>query len=71
MHFRVPVASLVCVFLTLGCVTQVQAAQADTVSEIHNEAAGSFVFFDPGTGHPITVWYCRVRRSRTTLASCS
>jgi hypothetical protein len=35
------------------------AGQAQSASRIRDEATGSFLFVDPGSNHPITVWFCR------------
>ena len=35
------------------------AAGQPNVAEIKRQASGSFVFTDPGSHHPITVWFCR------------
>ena len=42
----------------VSCV-QVSAQQPATVSEITSRTTGTFVFNDPGSHHPITVWFCR------------
>jgi poly(3-hydroxybutyrate) depolymerase len=51
-------------FLALGALGLASArradpSQTDAPSEITRRAAGSFRFTDPGTTHPITVWFCR------------
>ena len=38
---------------------RVAAGQPGVASNITRQTAGSFVFADPGTHHPITVWFCR------------
>jgi poly(3-hydroxybutyrate) depolymerase len=35
------------------------AGQSDGASAIKRQMSGSFVFTDPGSHHPITVWFCR------------
>jgi predicted esterase len=45
--------------LTLASARPAEALQANGPSEITRSAAGSFRFIDPGTNHPITVWFCR------------
>jgi len=37
----------------------VAAGQAGVASEITRQTSGSFVFRDPGSHHPTTVWFCR------------
>ena len=35
------------------------AQQPNPASEIRRQVTGSFRFVDPGSNHPITVWFCR------------
>ena len=37
----------------------VAAGQRNVASDIARQTSGSFVFTDPGSHHPITVWFCR------------
>jgi hypothetical protein len=47
-------------WLTLAIVSGGRlAAGQPNVAEIKRQASGSFVFTDPGSHHPITVWFCR------------
>jgi len=45
--------------LVIVCGGRVAAGQPSVASEINRQASGSFVFTDPGSHHPITVWFCR------------
>jgi hypothetical protein len=38
------------------------ARQQSPASEISRRTTGSFRFTDPGTNHPITVWFCRAEK---------
>src|SRR4030095_11430472 len=38
---------------------RVAAGQPGVASDITRQTSGSFVFTDPGSRHPITVWFCR------------
>jgi hypothetical protein len=38
---------------------RVAAGQPGVASDITRQTSGSFVFTDPGSHHPITVWFCR------------
>ena len=37
--------------------------QPNPASEIRRQASGSFRFVDPGSNHPITVWFCRTSKA--------
>jgi poly(3-hydroxybutyrate) depolymerase len=45
--------------LLLLPVSPPHAGHASPASEIEQQVAGRFQFVDPGSKHPITVWYCR------------
>ena len=51
--------SLSVLLVCLAAVIRLSAAQTDGASVIKRQMAGSFVFTDPGSHHPITVWFCR------------
>ena len=58
--------SLIVGMLALGALESASgrtrdASQYTGASEIRRESRGSFQFIDPGTNHPITVWFCRSR----------
>ena len=38
---------------------RVAADQPGVASDITRQTSGSFVFTDPGSRHPLTVWFCR------------
>ena len=38
---------------------RVAAGQPGVASDITRQPSGTFVFTDPGSRHPITVWFCR------------
>jgi hypothetical protein len=52
--------SLLTALLAISAVT----AQANGAIEITRRSIGSFGFIDPGTKHPITVWFCRASTVR-------
>ena len=54
----------IAVFLAASALALVSANPADAVqpnwaSEIRRQVTGSFRFVDPGSHHPIVVWFCR------------
>jgi hypothetical protein len=49
--------------LSLLAATPTSAQQSNPASEIRRHATGSFRFVDPGSDHPITVWFCRTSRA--------
>lgn len=49
-----------CAMIALGLLSASRAdARQPSVSVIKGQATGSFQFVDPGSNHPITVWFCR------------
>ena len=50
---------LVAFALMIVCAGRAAAGQPSVASEINRQASGSFAFTDPGSHHPITVWFCR------------
>ena len=59
MLFRNPVIAIISVALTFCHVARIDAGQARSASEIRDTARGSFLFIDPASNRPITVWFCR------------
>jgi len=51
--------SLSLVITLVASAAQPSAGQPDDASLIKRQVSGSFVFTDPGSQHPITVWFCR------------
>jgi hypothetical protein len=47
--------------LVLLSATRADAEQSIAASQIRRQVSGSFRFVDPGSNHPITVWFCRPR----------
>ena len=84
---RAPMCSLIAATfaacaLSLLAARPADAQQPNPASEIRRHVTGSFRFVDPGSNHPITVWFCRhihgrprhshrVRHARQRLADCS
>ena len=52
-------ACLAVSMLALLSANPVNAGQSNTASEIRRQVSGSFRFVDPGSNHPIVVWFCR------------
>ena len=59
MRLRVPVIAIVAGVLLWGHVFGAEAGQGHSASEIRGVAKGSFLFLDPASSGPITVWFCR------------
>ena len=51
--------------LSLLAANGADARQPNPASEIRRQVAGSFRFRDPGSNHPITVWFCRTPTVRS------
>ena len=45
--------------LVVPPVSHADAGQPNAASEIRRQVAGTFRFVDPGSNHPIAVWFCR------------
>ena len=45
--------------LALVSANLADAGQPNPASEIRRQVTGSFRFVDPGSHHPIVVWFCR------------
>ena len=43
----------------VAAAVRVFTGQPDAALAITRQVSGSFVFTDPGSHHPITVWFCR------------
>jgi hypothetical protein len=56
---RNAVISIIGAVIALYSINAAYAGQAQSASRIRDEATGSFLFVDPGSNHPITVWFCR------------
>jgi len=57
---RSPIAAIIAAsVLILLSVGRADAGQTSSASEIRRQVTGSFRFVDPGSNHPITVWFCR------------
>src|SRR6476619_4667897 len=61
---RAPMCSLIAATfaasaLSLLAARPADAQQANPASEIRRQVTGSFRFVDPGSNHPIAVWFCR------------
>lgn len=52
-------ATLAAFALSLLAARPADAQQPNPASEIRRQVSGSFRFVDPGSNHPITVWFCR------------
>ena len=52
-------ATLAASALSLLAAGPADARQSNPASEIRHHVSGSFRFVDPGSHHPITVWFCR------------
>ena len=52
-------ATLAASALSLLATRPADARQPNPASEIRRQVTGSFRFVDPGSHHPITVWFCR------------
>ena len=59
MRLRDPVVGVVAGLLACGCLSHADAGQAASAAGIRDIARGSFLFLDPGSNRPITVWFCR------------
>ena len=58
LRYRLSVAT--CAMFALGLLSANRAdARQPSAAVIKGQAAGSFQFVDPGSNHPITVWFCR------------
>jgi hypothetical protein len=62
-------ASLIAATFAATALSLLAARAADAhenpASEIRHHVAGSFRFVDPGSNHPVTVWFCRISKSTT------
>jgi poly(3-hydroxybutyrate) depolymerase len=50
---------LLALALVIGSANPVAAGQAGVASAVAHQTSGSFVFADPESDRPITVWFCR------------
>ena len=56
---RLAQPSVSLVIVLVAAAVRLFAGQLDGGPPIKRQASGSFVFTDPGSHHPITVWFCR------------
>jgi poly(3-hydroxybutyrate) depolymerase len=56
---RLATRSSLSLAVILAAAVGLSAGQLDGASAIKRQVSGSFVFTDPGSQHPITVWFCR------------
>ena len=62
---RVAARSALALVAVVAAAVRLSAGQTDGAAAIKRQTSGSFVFTDPGSHHPITVWFCRT----TSLAT--
>ena len=59
MRLRNRVIAVVSGVLACGQLSKAYAGQVASASDIRDVARGSFLFRDPGSNRPVTVWFCR------------
>lgn len=59
MRLRKPVIAIVGGVLACCHVVRTDAGHVRQATAIRDISSGSFLFLDPASGHPITVWFCR------------
>jgi hypothetical protein len=59
MRLRHPGIAIVVGVLACCRVFEADAGQVRSAAAVRDVPSGSFLFLDPASGHPITVWFCR------------
>lgn len=59
MRLRNPAIAIVSGVLACCPVVRADAGQGRPASDVREITRGSFLFLDPASNHPITVWFCR------------